>query len=137
MWGLLIVHAASAQAKKPNIVMLRTDDTGWGDSGAYSGGGASLGHPIPNMDRMAKEGAMLTSWYGQVSCTSGRGSFMTGRIPIRSALSIVSTNRSSSTLASSVTRMVLRTSWCRIYHPDNPVPLLTTESLISSVEPTE
>jgi arylsulfatase A-like enzyme len=49
----------------------------------------SLGHPTPNVDRMAKEGAVFTSWYGQASCTAGRASFMTGRIPIRSALSIV------------------------------------------------
>jgi len=38
---------------------------------------------------MAKEGAMFTCWYGQASCTAGRASFITGRIPIRSALSIV------------------------------------------------
>jgi len=76
-------------AKKPNIVMLMTDDTGWGDFGAYSGGGVNLGHPTPNVDRMAKEGAVFTNWYGQASCTAGRASFMTGRIPIRSALSIV------------------------------------------------
>jgi arylsulfatase A-like enzyme len=38
---------------------------------------------------MAKEGAVFTSWYGQASCTAGRASFMTGRVPIRSALSIV------------------------------------------------
>jgi hypothetical protein len=40
--------AAQAQAqaqKKPNIVMLMTDDTGWQDFGAYTGGGAALGHP--------------------------------------------------------------------------------------------
>ncbi len=49
----------------------------------------SLGHPTPNVDRMAKEGAVFTSWYGQASCTAGRASFLTGRIPIRSALSIV------------------------------------------------
>jgi arylsulfatase len=51
--------------------------------------GAALGHPTPNIDRIAKEGAMFTSWYGQASCTAGRASFITGRIPIRSALSIV------------------------------------------------
>jgi arylsulfatase len=80
---------ADAQDKRPNIVMLMTDDTGWNDFGAYSGGGAALGHPTPNLDRLASEGAMFTSWYGQASCTAGRASFMTGRIPIRSALSIV------------------------------------------------
>ncbi len=74
---------------RPNIVMLMTDDTGWSDFGCYSGGGAGLGHPTPNVDRIAKEGAVFTNWYGQASCTAGRASFLTGRIPIRSALSIV------------------------------------------------
>ena len=65
-----------------------TDDTGWIDFGCYGGGGA-LGHPTPNIDKVAKEGAVFTSWYGQASCTAGRASFMTGRYPIRSALSVV------------------------------------------------
>jgi len=87
----LVVSASTAGAaggKKPNVVMLMTDDTGWTDFGVYLGG-AALGHPTPNIDRVAKEGAMFTSWYGQASCTAGRASFMTGRIPIRSALSVV------------------------------------------------
>ena len=78
---------ASAQ-KKPNVVMLMSDDVGWGDYGAYFGG-AALGHPTPNIDRLAKEGVTFISWYGQASCTAGRASFMTGRIPIRTALSVV------------------------------------------------
>ena len=91
--GLLLTTAAvsglaQAQEKRPNIVMLMTDDTGWNDFGAY-GGGANLGHPTPNIDRVAQEGAVFTSWYGQASCTAGRASFITGRIPIRSALSVV------------------------------------------------
>jgi arylsulfatase A-like enzyme len=81
--------SAQQQQKQPNIVMLMTDDTGWNDFGAYSGGGAGLGHPTPNIDRIAKEGAVFTNWYGQASCTAGRASFITGRIPIRSGLSIV------------------------------------------------
>jgi hypothetical protein len=82
-------EASAQQQNRPNIVMLMTDDTGWQDFGAYSGGGAALGHPTPNVDRIAKEGAVFTNWYGQASCTAGRASFITGRIPIRSALSIV------------------------------------------------
>ena len=87
--ALVAPASAVAQEKRPNIVMLMTDDTGWQDFGAYSGGGAALGHPTPNVDRIAKEGATFTNWYGQASCTAGRASFITGRIPIRSALSIV------------------------------------------------
>jgi arylsulfatase A-like enzyme len=84
----LLATGVQAQDKRPNIVMLMTDDTGWNDFGAY-GGGENLGHPTPNIDRIAREGAVFTSWYGQASCTAGRASFMTGRIPIRSALSVV------------------------------------------------
>ena len=82
--------AADAQpaGKKPNVVILMGDDIGWSDFGAY-GGGTALGHPTPNVDRIANEGARFTSWYGQASCTAGRASLMTGRIPIRSALSVV------------------------------------------------
>ena len=88
--GVTMVAASPALAqKRPNVVMLMTDDTGWGDFGVYSGGGAGLGHPTPNIDRVAREGAMFTSWYGQSSCTAGRSSFITGRIPIRTALSVV------------------------------------------------
>ena len=87
--AILCVSASVQGAdKKPNIVMLMTDDTGWGDFGCY-GGGQNLGHPTPNIDKVASEGAVFTNWYGQASCTAGRSSFMTGRYPIRSALSVV------------------------------------------------
>ena len=44
---------------------------------------------IGGVDQIANEGATFTNWYGQASCTAGRASFLTGRLPIRSALSIV------------------------------------------------
>src|SRR5258708_30038570 len=87
--AVTVATAPAFAQKKPNVVMLMTDDTGWNDFGAYTGGGTALGHPTPNIDRVAKEGALFTSWYGQASCTAGRASFITGRIPIRSALSVV------------------------------------------------
>ena len=62
--ALTTVPASAQQQKRPNIVMLMTDDTGWNDFGAYSGGGTALGHPTPNIDRIAKEGAVFTNWYG-------------------------------------------------------------------------
>ena len=103
--ALLALAAGPAAAqKRPNVVMLMSDDVGWGDYGVYLGG-AALGHPTPNIDRLAKEGAMFTSWYGQASCTAGRASFMTGRIPIRSRRC-----RSSSFPAT-------RTAWTRTRRP--------------------
>jgi hypothetical protein len=53
-------QAVAQQQKRPNIVMLMSDDTGWADLGAYLGG-TNLGHPTPNLDRLAKEGAMFTN----------------------------------------------------------------------------
>lgn len=87
--GSVVANAQANTSQRPNVVILMTDDTGWNDFGVYSGGGAALGHATPNIDRVAHEGAYFTNWYGQASCTAGRASFMTGRIPIRSALSVV------------------------------------------------
>jgi arylsulfatase A-like enzyme len=87
--ALLAATQASAQQKKPNVVVIMLDDVGWSDFGAYPGGGKALGHPTPQIDRVAREGVIFTSWYAQASCTAGRASFMTGRIPIRTALSVV------------------------------------------------
>ena len=40
---------AQTREKKPNVVVLMTDDTGRNDFGCYSGGGASMGHPTPDI----------------------------------------------------------------------------------------
>jgi len=74
--------------KKPNIIMIMTDDVGWGDLGCY-GGGENRGCQTPHLDRLAAEGMRFTNYYGQASCTAGRASFITGRIPIRTGLSTV------------------------------------------------
>jgi hypothetical protein len=57
--ALLCMVRTTPAADRPNIVMLMTDDTGWNDFGAYSGGGAGLGHPTPNIDRIAQGGGGL------------------------------------------------------------------------------
>jgi arylsulfatase len=90
--GLVAVACVGASAgaaeRAPNIVVIMTDDVGWGDLGSY-GGGAMRGAPTPNLDRLAAEGMRFVDYYGQASCTAGRASFITGRIPIRTALSLV------------------------------------------------
>jgi arylsulfatase len=48
-----------------------------------------MGYKTPNIDRIAKEGAMYTDWYGQQSCTAGRAAFITGQSPIRTGLTKV------------------------------------------------
>jgi len=77
-----------AQAKQPNIILLISDDTGWGDPGCY-GGGEGRGMATPNLDRMAREGMQFWSFYGQPSCTPGRAAIQTGRFPNRSGMTTV------------------------------------------------
>ena len=77
-----------AEGKKPNIIMIMTDDVGYNDLEPY-GGGENRGCQTPNLAKMAAEGMRFTNYYGQASCTAGRASFITGRIPLRTALSTV------------------------------------------------
>jgi len=48
-----------------------------------------MGYRTPNIDSIAKEGALFTDWYGQQSCTAGRAAFVTGQSPIRTGLTKV------------------------------------------------
>ena len=61
----------AAGGKKPNIILIVSDDFGYGDAGCYLGG-EGRGMPTPNIDRLADEGMMFTSFYAQPSCTPGR-----------------------------------------------------------------
>jgi arylsulfatase A-like enzyme len=78
----------AAGVRKPNIVMIISDDTGYGDLGPY-GGGVGRGMPTPNIDRLAAEGMTFYSFYAQPSCTPGRAAMITGRIPNRSGMTTV------------------------------------------------
>jgi arylsulfatase A-like enzyme len=73
--------------KQPNILIIWGDDIGWFNLSAYNHG--VMGYRTPNIDRLAKEGAMFTDWYGQQSCTAGRAAFITGQSPIRTGLTKV------------------------------------------------
>jgi arylsulfatase len=74
--------------QKPNIILIVSDDFGYGDSGPY-GGGEGRGMPTPSLDRMADEGMTFFSFYAQPSCTPGRAAMQTGRIPNRSGMTTV------------------------------------------------
>jgi arylsulfatase A-like enzyme len=84
--GIAPAHAQS-RGKKPNILVIWGDDIGWYNISAYNLG--VMGYKTPNIDRIAKEGALFTDWYGQQSCTAGRAAFLTGQSPIRTGLTKV------------------------------------------------
>ncbi|MFC5757485.1 arylsulfatase [Rhizobium sp. GCM10022189] len=78
-------QAAPAQgAGAPNILVIFGDDIGIPQISAYTMG--LMGYRTPNIDRIAREGAIFTDSYGQNSCTAGRASFILGQEPFRTGL---------------------------------------------------
>jgi len=90
-WSLALLSLAlpaSALAQdRPNILVIWGDDIGQFNVSAYNMG--MMGYMTPNIDRIAKEGAVFTDWYGQQSCTAGRAAFITGQSPMRTGLTKV------------------------------------------------
>jgi len=74
-------------SRKPNILFIMADDIGWFNVSCNNNG--IMGYRTPNIDRIAKEGANFTDFYGQQSCTAGRAAFITGQSPIRTGLTKV------------------------------------------------
>ena len=68
------------QPTRPNIVIILTDDLGYGDLSCQ-------GHPLirtPNLDQLAAEGQRWTAFYASSPlCNPSRTALMTGRLPIR------------------------------------------------------
>jgi arylsulfatase A-like enzyme len=86
------VQTAQAQvqptaAGPPNILVIMADDIGYWNISAYNQG--MMGYRTPNIDRIAREGALFTDYYGQQSCTAGRSAFITGQSPFRTGLTKV------------------------------------------------
>lgn len=86
--GILLVSIASLQMfatqlpTKPNIVFIMADDLGWADVGYHGSKDAKT----PSIDKLAKEGAKLETFYAQPMCTPSRAALLTGRYPMRYGL---------------------------------------------------
>jgi arylsulfatase len=86
---LIVPGIARAQSpspssgKKPNILVIWGDDIGYWNVSAYNQG--MMGYKTSNIDRLAKEGALFTDWYGQQSCTAAQGWLARGERGLASA----------------------------------------------------
>ena len=83
---LALSVGATAQDKKPNILVVMVDDVAQVSLSAYSHG---MTYPTPNIDRIATGGALFTDHYAQPSCTAGRAAFLMGQLPVRTGLTTV------------------------------------------------
>src|SRR6266496_6572779 len=69
--------------RKPNIVLMLTDNLGYGELGVY-GGGILRGASTPRIDKLAGESTRLLNFNVEAQCTPSRSALMTGRFAIRS-----------------------------------------------------
>jgi arylsulfatase A-like enzyme len=74
---------AQGRAGRPNVVLIMTDDAGYGDFGSYG----ATDVKTPHLDRLAREGVRFTDFYANApSCTPTRAGLITGRYQQRVAL---------------------------------------------------
>src|SRR5260221_3235326 len=74
------VATAAEPSRPPNVVIIFTDDQGYGDVGCYGAKGLTT----PNLDRMTREGIRFTDFYvAQPVCSSSRTALLTGCYPNR------------------------------------------------------
>jgi len=77
---LFLALASASRARPPNVILLLSDDQGWGDVG-FNGNAGIL---TPHLDSMAAGRARLDRFYASSPlCSPTRGSCLTGRFPFR------------------------------------------------------
>jgi arylsulfatase len=83
-------RAASSRAARPNVIIILSDDQGYGDFSAH-------GNPVlrtPNLDRLQAESVRLTDFHVAPMCTPTRGQLMTGVDALRNGATSVTAGRS-------------------------------------------
>jgi len=88
--GAFVLSLFIVEAERPNVVLIMTDDQGYGDVGFH--GNAEL--KTPHLDRLAEESAEFTNFYVQPLCTPARAALLTGRYPERTGAVEVNFGRS-------------------------------------------
>lgn len=94
-----MTRGESAAAKQPNVILLLTDDQGYGDVGFH--GNTKI--RTPHMDQLAQQGMELTRFYCSPVCAPTRASLMTGRYYYRSG--VIHTSRGGAKMAGTETTL--------------------------------
>ncbi len=116
-WGLLVglllaafaasgstAPAASLEGRRPNVVLLLTDDQGYGDLSCH-------GNPVlktPNLDRLHAEGVRFTDFHVSPTCAPTRSALLTGRHEFKNGVTHTILERERLTLKATTLAEVLR-----------------------------
>ena len=73
---------AAEAARRPNVILIMTDDQGYGDVGAH--GNTMI--QTPHLDRLAAESTRLTNFHVDPTCAPTRAALMTGRFSVRTGV---------------------------------------------------
>lgn len=87
LFALFAFAAPATAAERPNVLVILTDDQGWGDLSIS--GNTNL--RTPHLDALATEGARFDRFFVQPVCSPTRAEFLTGRWHPRGGVSGVST----------------------------------------------
>lgn len=85
----LLFSFENAFAQKPNIILILSDDQGWGDLSMNGNGNVRT----PNIDRIGKEGARFSRFYVAPLCAPTRAGLLTGRYHYRTGVHGVSNSK--------------------------------------------
>ncbi len=90
-------QAYAQSSEKPNVILMLSDNVGYGDIGAFQGG-EIRGMPTPRIDQLASDGLTLTQFMTEPGCTPSRAGLQTGRYAHRSGLGSIIVKGSPNTL---------------------------------------
>ena len=127
--GINIINGSSLSAQdRPNIVLMLTDDQGYGDIGAH-------GNPYlktPNIEAIGKEGLEMTHFFAYPNCSASRAAILTGRYPYRTGVTAVTQvdhfmNTSETTIAEVLSENGYRTGIFGKWHLGDNHPMRPTD----------
>ncbi len=101
---VVLVSAGALAQKSPNIILILTDDQGYGDVGCH-------GHPYlktPNIDRLHAESTRLTDYHVSPTCSPTRSALMSGRVPFKNGVTHTILERERMALSSTTIAEALR-----------------------------
>lgn len=101
-----IAENGSLKASKPNIILVMTDDQGYGDLGCH-------GHPYlktPNLDKLYAQSTRFTDFHASPTCAPTRAALMSGRAPFKNGVTHTILERDRMTLKATTIAQVLKTA---------------------------